>query len=201
MRALTIILSLSIAHTAHANPTTQSCLGNIDTLLTCPAGAQRMGNECRVREPKRGQAPGEHWSGSKRQGPSVFFRRDGKTVSFAASYKDHKKTGRVYRFDAQGRLASYADVVNDKYNGVNVQCLPNGRIQYISYFKDDRVVGISRSWKTSDGSFSYAMDRDAQGRSIPAKVTPDMKQRPDHLCQPKRCDLTAAPDLSGVPTK
>ena len=187
MRAFTILAALSIAPLAHANPTTQSCLGNVDTFLTCPAGAQRSKTECR--------AKGDHWSGSKRQGPALFLRNDGKTVSFAANYKDHKKTGRIYRFDDQGRLASIADVSDDKYNGLSVTCLPDGRVWYLGYFQDDRPVGVSRAWKAKDGTFSYAMDHDASGRSKPIKATPEMMQRPDHLCQPQRCDVNTPPEL------
>jgi hypothetical protein len=192
MRALIILTTISVAHTAHANPTTQRCLGSFDAFLTCPAGAQRTRTECRARD-------AGHWSGSKRQGPALFLRRDGKTVSFAAYYKDHEKTGRVYRFDEQGRLESYADVANNKYNGISVSCMPDGRVKHLAYYKDDRVAGISRSWRASDGTFVYAMDHDANGRAIPVQATPAMMQRPDHLCRPQRCDVTTPPDLSGVP--
>jgi hypothetical protein len=198
MRNIFLVAATLLASTAHANPTTQVCLGNIDDFLTCPAGAQRSGTECRAREPQRGQAAGEHWSGSKRQGPAVFMR-DATKVSFAASYKDHKKTGRVFRFDDQGRLESWTDMANDEYNGLSVTCLPDGRAWYLAYYKDGRVVGISRSWRAKDGSFSYAMDHDAQGRSFKVTVPAAMQKRPDHLCQPQRCDVNAAPDLSGVP--
>jgi hypothetical protein len=197
MRILSLLATTLLASTASANPTTQACLGDINAFLTCPAGAQRSGTECRAREPQRGQGSGEHWSGSKRQGPSVFMR-DAKTVSFAASYKDHKKTGRVFRFDDQGRLESWTDLTNDEYNGLSVTCLPDGRVWYLAYYKDGRVVGISRSWRAKDGSFSYAMDHDAQG-SHKVTVSPALQKRPDQLCQPQRCDVNAAPDLSGVP--
>ena len=190
MKQLFVLAATLAASTAHANPTTQACLGNLDDFLTCPAGAQRSGTECRGR--------GDHWSGSKRQGPAVFMR-DAKIVSFAASYKDHKKTGRVFRFDDQGRLESWTDVAGDEYNGISVTCLPDGRAWYLAYYKDGRVVGVSRSWRAKDGSFSYAMDHDAQGRSFKVTVPAALQKRPDHLCQPQRCDVNAAPDLSGVP--
>jgi hypothetical protein len=119
--------ALLTATAAHAEPTTQACLGNIDTFLTCPAGAQRSGTECRTKEP--------HWSGSKRQGPSIFMR-DAKLVSFAASYRDHKKTGRVFRFDNNGVLESWTDMADDEYNGLSVTCLPDGRAWYLAYYKD-----------------------------------------------------------------
>jgi hypothetical protein len=79
MKQLLFVAATLAASTAHASPTTQACLGNLDDFLTCPAGAQRSGTECRAREPQRGQAAGEHWSGSKRQGPAVFMR-DAKLV-------------------------------------------------------------------------------------------------------------------------
>lgn len=193
-----ITLSLMISATASAQPTTQACLGNIDAFLTCPAGAKRSGTECRAREPKGGQGDGEHWSGSKRQGPSVFQRDDG-TVTFAASYKDHKKTGRVFHFDNKGRLESWADLSADDYHGVAVTCTPEGRVWHLAYYRNDKLVGISRSWKASDGSFSYAMDHDDQGRSISITATADQMRRPDALCQPVKCDVNAKPDLSGIP--
>lgn len=190
------------ASPALAQPTTQACLGDIDTFLACPPGAQRTRTECRVREPGRGNRPGEHWSGSKRQGPALFLRddRDPKSsVSFAAYYKDHKKTGRVYRFDKQGRLESWVDVAADKYHGLRVSCRPDGRVSDLAYFKNDVVVGVSRAWMEADGTLSYAMDHDAQGRAIPIAATPELQKRPDHLCRPVRCDVTAKPDLSGIP--
>jgi hypothetical protein len=184
------ILGVLLSSTALADPTTQSCLGNLDTLLTCPQGAARSGTECRARD-------AGHWSGSKRQGPSVFLR-DNKTVSFAANYKDHKKTGRVYRFDDQGRLESWSDMKDDLYDGLSVTCLPNGHVWYLANYKNDKVVGISRSWKANDGSFSYAMDHDASGHSISIQATADQMKRPDALCQPVKCDVTQSSSRSNA---
>lgn len=188
MKALLAILAT--ASVSQAAPVTQTCLGPVDTFLACPAGAHKQGTEC------RGQ--GAHWSGSMRQGPAVFMRDD-KNVSFAASYKDHKKTGRVYRFDKEGRLESWSDMANDEYEGLSVTCLPDGRVWYLAYFHDGRVVGVSRSWRAKDGSFSYAMEYDASNRSTKITVPAALQQRPDHLCQPVKCDVNAAPDLSGIP--
>lgn len=192
MRFIFIALALAPL-TAHANPTTQACLGNLDTFLTCPAGAQRQGNECRAREPQRGQGAGEHWSGSKRQGPSLYLRKDGKTVSWVANYKDHKKTGRVFRFDQQGRLETITDLVEDKNHGINVMCTDTGQVKYVSYFKDDRPV-FSRAWK-ADGSLSYAFEYDDKGQSKPVTVKPELAKRPDHLCRPQKCDVKTPPEL------
>ncbi|MBS1122042.1 MAG: hypothetical protein H6Q90_4270 [Deltaproteobacteria bacterium] len=195
-----------LAATAAAQPapavTTQACLGELATFLTCPAGSRLSGTECRAVEPHHGQADGEHWSGSKRSGPAVFLR-DGDPskpiVSFAANYRDHKKTGRVFRFDDQGRLESFSDVMNDEDHGLSVTCLPNGRVSYLGYYKKGKSVGMSRAWKERDGSFSYAFEYDAQGRGQQVQTTPALEQRPDQLCHPARCDVMAKPDLSGVP--
>jgi hypothetical protein len=188
MRILVLVAAPLIAATAHAEPTTQACLGNLDTFLTCPAGAQRYGTECRAKGPQ--------WSGTNRQGPAVFMR-DAKQVSFAANYKDHKKSGRVFRFDKQGVLEGWSDLANDEYNGLSVTCEPDGRVRYLASYKDGRAVGVSRSWR-KDGTFSYAMDH-ANGKTQKVNVPPALQKRPDHLCQPQRCDVTAAPDLTGVP--
>ena len=169
MKPLLVLAALLAAPAAHAGPTTQACLGNVDAFLACPTGTQRIGTECRARE-------------TKRQGPAIFMR-DEKTVSFAATYKDHKATGRVYRFDKDGVLESWTDVADDEYNGLSVTCLPDGRAWYLAYYKDGRVVGISRSWRAKDGSFAYAMDHDAQGRTTKVQVPAGLQQRPDHLCQ------------------
>jgi hypothetical protein len=185
------LVLVALATAAHADPTTQACLGDFDKLLTCPANAQRSGTECR--------AKGPHWSGTQRQGPALFMLDD-KTVSFAASYKDHKKTGRVFSFDAQGRLTSWADMANDEYNGLSVSCLPDGRISHLAYYKDGKVTGVARSWRTRDGAFSYAMAYDADGHSHNIDVPAPLMARPDQLCQPQRCDVHAKPDLSGVPS-
>jgi hypothetical protein len=203
-----LVTSSLIAASASADPrpTTQACLGDLKTFLTCPAGATLQDNACRATEPQRGNAPGEHWSGSQRQGPALFLRdaneRDPAKVrvSFAAGYKNHKKTGRVFHFDKEGRLESWTDVDGDRYHGLSVSCLPDGRVSHLAYYKQDKIAGISRSWRTKDGTFSYAMDHDATGRAIPIdKPAAALMQRPDQLCQPARCDVNAKPDLSGVP--
>jgi len=185
MRLLLALAALLAAPAAYAGPTTQACLGSLDSFLACPAGTQRVGTECRARE-------------TKRQGPSVFMR-DAKKVSFAASYKDNKKTGRVFRFDNDGVLESWTDMADDEYNGLSVTCLADGRAWSLAYYKDGRVVGISRTWRAKDGSFAYAMDHDAQGRTTKVTVSAALQQRPDHLCQIAKCDVNARPDLTGVP--
>lgn len=189
MKAVLLVLATTTT-IARAEPTTQACLGNLDTFVSCPPGAQKSGTEC------RGKGP--HWSGSMRQGPALFMRDD-KTVSFAASYKDHKKTGRVYRFDKDGRLEGWSDVANDEYEGLSVTCLPDGRLWYLAYYHDGRVVGVSRSWRAKDGSFSYAMDHDAQNHAHKIDVPAALQQRPDHLCRPAKCDVASPPDLTGIP--
>ena len=194
--AIASILATSLTAAADPTPVTQACLGNLDALLTCPTGAQRRGTECRAAEPKRGNAAGEHWSGSKRQGPSVFLRSDNKTVSYATTYKDHKKHGRTYRFDKAGVLESWSDMAHDAYHGLSVDCLPDGRVSHLAYFKHGKTVGVTLHWKRSDGSFSFAFDQ-ATRQSV--TVSPAQMARPDHLCQPKRCDVDAKPDLSGIP--
>ena len=193
MRTAMILLVSAVSATAAADskPATQACLGDVDHFLTCPAGAQRVGTECRARD-------GRHWSGSMRQGPSLFLR-DNQTVSFAANYKDHKKSGRVFNFDPQGRLESWSDMADDDDHGLSVTCLPDGRVWYLAYYKHGRVVGISRSWSAKDGAFMSAMLHDAYGHAMVVQVTPDQMVRPDALCRPQRCDVTAKPDLSGVP--
>lgn len=197
---------VAVTASADPKPTTQACLGDFKTFLTCPPGATVQHGACRVTEPNRGNAPGEHWSGSQRQGPALYLRDENERdpakvrVSFAASYKNHKKTGRVFHFDKDGRLESWSDVDGDRYHGLSVTCQPDGRVSHLAYYKQDKVAGISRSWRAKDGSFSYAMDHDANGRSIPIdNPAAALMQRPDHLCQPARCDVNAKPDLSGVP--
>lgn len=189
MRPLIVIAVLGSA--AHADPVTQACLGSVDTFLTCPPGATRHGTECRAKS--------DHWSGSSRQGPSVFLRTN-QTVSFAASYKDHKKTGRVFRFDEQGRLESWSDVAADVEHGLSVTCTPDGHTSYVASYAHGASIGISRSWSHRDGSFSYAFAYGADGHGHPVKLSLDQTRRPDELCQPKVCDVHAAPDLSGIPS-
>ena len=203
MRSITIVglvTSSLIAVTASANPkpATQACLGDFKTFLTCPPGAKVNGTECR--------GSGGHWSGSSRQGPALFLRDQAEKdpakvrVNFAANYVNHKKTGRVFHFDKEGRLESWTDTDADRYHGISVNCRADGRVAHLAYYKQSKVVGISRAWLEKDGTLSYAMDHDAQGRSIPIpNPSPALTQRPDHLCQPARCEVTAKPDLSGVP--
>jgi hypothetical protein len=203
---LSSLFALPQIASADPAPVTQACLGNF-TALPCPAGAARSGTECRTREAQRGDGAGEHWSGSKRQGPSVFLRDDSEPnpakqrVSFAASYKDHKKNGRVFHFDKDGRLNSWADMADDDYHGMSVDCEPDGRVRTVAHFNRGKLVGISRSWR-SDGSLSYAFDHGTGGPSRALdKTNPALARRPDELCRPAKCDLDAAPDLSGIPKK
>jgi hypothetical protein len=187
--------------------TTQACLGPLATFLTCPAGAALSGTECRQREPRRGAAPGEHWSGSQRQGPAVFLRgalgaapTAGAKISFATQYKNHKKNGRVFRFDKEGRLESWNNVIDDEWYGLAVTCTPEGTVKSLANHAGNKVVGISRSWRTSDGTLSYALDHDASGKvTAHLEATPELARRPDELCRPARCDVAAAPDLSAMP--
>jgi hypothetical protein len=137
----------------------------------------------------------------------VFLRDDKELdpakqrVSFAASYKDHKKHGRVFNFDRDGRLDSWTDMANDDYHGLSVDCTPDGRVKHLAYFSRGKVVGISRSWR-DDGTLSYALDHPTPGSStVSVPHTPELSRRPDELCRPARCDLDAAPDLSGIPPK
>jgi hypothetical protein len=202
MRISISLAICSLAATASADPkvTTQACLGDFDTFLTCPPNAQRSGTECRVREPQRGRGDGEHWSGSHREGPALFLRHDGtQRVSFAARYRNHKKTGRVFRFDAEGRLESWSDVDADRYHGLSVTCLPDGRVAHVGSWRNDRNLGLTRAWRTGDGTFSYAFMYGADGRAQPIELTAAQKQRPDHLCQLATCDVGAKPDLAGAP--
>lgn len=206
-RSLVAVALAATATTAAADPgaATQACLGDLKTFLTCPAGARVSGTECRAREPRRGQGAGEHWSGSKRQGPALFLRDDDVTdpklarVSFAAYYVDHKKTGRVFHFAPDGTLESWSDMAGDDYHGLSVTCLPDGRVSYLAYYDHDQVVGVSRSWRTSDGAFASAIDHGKGDRSDILAKTPALAARPDALCRPARCDVRAAPDLSGIP--
>lgn len=202
-----VVASALIASTASAQPkvTTQACLGELSKFLTCPAGAQLMGTECRAREPHRGQAAGEHWSGSQRQGPAVFLRDEDERdparqrVSFAALYKDHKKTGRMFRFDPEGRLESWDDVDGDQPHGLSVTCLPDGRVSHLAYYDHGRNTGVSRSWRSRDGAFSYAFQYDGEGHGTAIEVPAALRERPDALCAPVTCDVRTRPDLSGVP--
>ena len=189
--------------------TTQACLGDFTAFLTCPAGAAVAGTECRQREPNRGNGPGEHWSGSQRQGPALFLRGragvdapPGKTaiVSFAARYKNHKKTGRLFRFDKEGRLSSWGNLIGDRSYGLSVSCSPEGKVVHVATYFDDKVVGLSRSWR-KDGTLSYAIARDATGSVSKQEVEPtaELARRPDELCRPARCDINAAPDVSALP--
>jgi hypothetical protein len=197
MRNVILVSITLLSVPASANPTTQACIGDFDSFLACPAGAKRSGTECRAAEAKKGKGDGEHWSGSKRQGPAIFLRDEAtKNVSFVAYYKDHKKNGRTFHFDAQGRLESWADMANDTHHGMSVDCSDDGRVTLVSHMKDGKSVGISRHWKRSDGSFSFAYD---QAKRTSVDIPAADKVRPDHLCRPQRCDVTTAPDLSGLP--
>lgn len=207
--ALALPLTVGQAGSAAAEPaaTTQACLGDLRKFLTCPAGAAISGTECRQREPQRGRAEGEHWSGSKRQGPALFLRGEHddeltpqSIVSFAATYKDHKKHGRIFRFDKQGRLESWNNVLGDEWYGLAVTCTPDGKVAHLATHFGDKTVGISRAWRSKDGELSYALEHDAAGKiARHLQATPELARRPDELCRPVTCDVHAKPDLSGAP--
>lgn len=207
-RSLTaLVLTASVAATvavttngatAEPAPATQACLGDWKAFLSCPAGARVSGTECRAREPQRGQGAGEHWSGSKRQGPALFLRDD-QHVSFAAYYRDHQKQGRVFHFAPDGTLESWSDMAADDYHGLSVTCLPDGRVHYLAYYDHGRVVGVARSWRASDGALSSVIDHGRGDQTRILDKTAAWATRPDALCRPVRCDVTATPDLSGIP--
>jgi len=198
-----LALSTYTAGSASAKPqpesraTTQACLGDFNTMLTCPAGAELDGTECR--------AVSKHWAKSTRQGPALFLRdpaeRDSARVrvSFATNYKDHKKTGRTFRFDAEGRLESFSDLAADANHGIDVVCRPDGRVERVAYFNRGKVVGLSRTWNERDGALELAYQYDGQGQGRRVEVSAQLARRPDELCRPARCDVAAKPDLSGIP--
>lgn len=199
--------ALAPGHAA-ADPkaTTQACLGDLTAYLTCPTGAKVSGTECRQREAHGGTGAGEHWSGSKRQGPALFLRGDERAVNaqslvnFAAYYINHKKNGRVFHFDKQGNLTSWNNVIDDQWYGLAVTCLPDGRVSYLATHAGNKTVGISRSWRAKDGELSYAIEYDAQGKVVRhLQPTPELARRPDELCRPARCEITAKPDMSLAP--
>lgn len=191
---------------AEPKPTTQACLGDLSAFLTCPTGAKVSGSECRQREAQGGRGEGEHWSGSQRQGPALFLRghEDAPTaqslVSFAAYYRNHKKNGRIFHFDKQGNLESWNNVIDDQWYGLAVTCRPDGRVSHLATHAGNKTVGISRAWRAKDGELSYAIEYDAQGKVVRhLQATPELARRPDELCRPVRCDVTATPDLSLAP--
>lgn len=191
---------------ADPKPTTQACLGDLTAFLTCPTGAKIAGTECRQREARGGAGEGEHWSGSKRQGPALFLRgneddlKAQSIVSFAAYYINHKKNGRVFHFDKQGNLESWNNVIDDQWYGLAVTCRPDGRVSYLATHAGNKTVGISRSWRAKDGELSYAIEYDAQGKVVRhLQATPELARRPDELCRPARCEVTAKPDFSLAP--
>ena len=96
MRILPIIgvVSLVCVTSAHAEPTTVECLGNLDRLLSCPPGAQLVdhgsASYCAT------QNGFDSWPPASRNGPSVWFQhRKPGVVHRAGYYKDHKKHGRT----------------------------------------------------------------------------------------------------------
>lgn len=177
--------------------TTQACLGDLNSFLSCPAGAAVDGTECR--------ATSDHWAKSTRQGPALFLRdpteRDSTRVRvrFASFYKDHKKTGRTFSFDADGRLEEWSDMTADEHHGLSVQCTPDGRVERVASFSRGKVVGLSRSWNDQDGTLSMAYEHTADGSGHRVDVSAELARRPDELCRPTRCEVSAKPDLSGIP--
>src|SRR5205085_2526927 len=74
-------------------PTTQACLGDLETLLTCPPHAHLVGTECRA-------ISGEGtWAAEPRQGPALTMR-DGEHVRTATAYRNNALEGRTFEFDA-----------------------------------------------------------------------------------------------------
>src|SRR6185295_10165638 len=107
-------------------------------------------HECRARS--------DHWSGSSRQGPAVWYDDDDPTVIRAAGlYKDHKRTGRWFEFDKQGRLAQIIDYLNGVPDGAYVTCYPDGSVAGLFYDVADKIQGVSRWWR-KDGTLSYAIE-------------------------------------------
>jgi hypothetical protein len=193
-----LVLGSVGAAAASAEPTTQACLGDLDRFLSCPDGAARVDTECRDNDDG-------YWL-RVRHGPAVAMRFRSASdpsppiVYSAASYKDDQKTGRVYRFDAAGKLAAWDDMLGDQHHGASVVCTPDGHITSITYFSHNHRVGVSRWW-SARGDLVRASEHDGHGHSVRADPTPATVHRPDELCQPRRCDVTTQPDLSGVPAR
>jgi hypothetical protein len=193
---LATLASISLAaSTGLAEPAAQSCIGDWNAFLTCPAGATRLRNECRDHDdgswggPRHGPSLMLHFVPASEPGPPG--------VMIAANYQDDQRTGRAFRFERDGRLAGWDDLLGDQRHGASVSCR-DGRVTSLAYFSHNHRAGLARSW-SAHGELLYATVYDGHGHGARAEPTPAVLRRPDELCQPKRCDVTAKPDLSGLP--
>lgn len=188
-------LSGSAVAEADPGPTTVSCLGDLQTVMTCPAGTKlhksTLASTCRTIKPDKAR------KASVRQGPSIWFwqaRTDGKKVAYggvsrAGHYDQHKKTGRHYYFSRDGALERINDFASDRSHGQDVKCHANGAVKSVMPYKLGELDGLVRRW-ADDGSLKSAT-RYRNGKSL-GRVKPSAaeSQAPRDLCRPRTCSLT-----------
>jgi hypothetical protein len=180
----TLIAIILFASTAHAEPTTQACLGDLTRFLTCPPDAHLRGTLC--------------WSAGGGHGPAYDTHPNG-TLRSAGYYLPFANAhGRVFTFDTSGVLKSWVDMRNGEEHGLWVECSDGGHVTEVSSWAHGEPVGLTRTWDR-DGKLWLAFAHDGNDKFHDIQPTPAQRRRPDELCHPRVCDVRAAPDLSGVP--
>ena len=139
--------------------------------LPCPPGTTQSNGD-HVLECRSAGAVGKALS--KRQGPSLWFHKNGK-VHRVGSYERHEWTGRWWDFDEEGRPSSSSAYRDGREEGVHVTFHPNGKRKSETPFKEGKMTGTSKVW-TEEGELMgltvYADDKVVTSKTFKYKMKP-----------------------------
>ncbi len=126
--------------------------------LPCPPGTIQANGE-NVLECRSAGAVGKTLS--KRQGPSIWFHKNGK-VHRSGSYDRHEWTGRWWELDENGHPTSSSSYRDGKEDGMVVTFYANGKRKSETPYKEGKMNGTSKMW-TEEGELMgltvYADDK------------------------------------------
>ena len=139
--------------------------------LPCPPGATQTNGD-HVLECRSAGAAGKTLS--KRQGPSVWFHKNGK-VHRSGAYEQHEWTGRWWEFDEEGRPTGSSAYRDGREEGVHVTFHPNGKRKSETPFKAGKMKGTSKVWTEAGelmGLTVYADDKLVSSKTFKYALKP-----------------------------
>jgi hypothetical protein len=94
---------------------------------------------CRATGKKQG------WVSSVRQGPAIYFHKNGKKRS-EGSYSNNESEGVWWSWDEAGNLTSYEEYKQGKVEGLWVEFHPDGKRKTEHHMKAGKLDGTSKRW-------------------------------------------------------
>lgn len=139
--------------------------------LPCPPGTKQVSGD-NVIECRSAGAVGK--SLSKRQGPAIWFHKNGK-VHRSGSYEQHEWSGRWWDFDEEGRPTSSTAYRDGREEGLQVTFHPNGKRKSETPYKEGKMSGTSKVW-TEEGELMgltvYADGKVTSSKTFKYKLKP-----------------------------